>query len=62
MTIIVYCLIAVANACTWSILAVLAGASQERALMCWVLVFFLSLWMMMFMGGAHITGTGWFDD
>jgi len=54
MTLIVYALIAVANACVWSIVALLAGATQGRILFFWVLVFFLSLAMMLFVGGAQV--------
>ena len=53
MILIVYTLIAVANACVWSMLAVLLGASTGRTLFCWVLVFLLSLCLMLFMGGAQ---------
>ena len=53
MILVTYFLIAIANACVWSIVVLLAGASQGRTLFFWVLVFFLSLAMMLFVGGAQ---------
>ena len=55
MTLLVYACIAVANACVWSILAVLLGASTGRTLGFFALVFILSLCLMLFMGGANRT-------
>ena len=49
---IVYILIAICNACVWSALALLLGASTGRTLFAWVLVFLLSLAMMVFMAGC----------